>query len=144
MKTKILLLATICTLAACQATTPSSQNTASVSTATTAAQRVWQLSELPEFAEPQLKNTVMDWSQLPQANANMGCNNLKFQVNLDNAGSLKVDDRIIATRMYCADTMALETAFTQHISKMKRYRVENNNTLILDNQAGLQMKFIAK
>lgn len=138
LKTFMIVCVSMGALAACQTTAQSA------STNPVDAQRVWQLSQMPEFTASQLSHTSMDWRNLPKANAHMGCNRLMFQANLDNSGSLKVDDRIAATRMYCADTMALETAFTSNITKMTRYRIENQNTLILDNQNGLEMRFIAK
>lgn len=133
----ISLLTSAALLAACQTpTTPSAQsNSANVSVSPSAAQRVWQLENAP--------NTYMDWTKLPQANANMGCNNLNFKVELQDSGSLKVGG-VMATRMHCGDKMAQETAFTRNITEMTRYRVENNRVLILENAAGQSMRFVPK
>lgn len=128
-------------LAACQTPTPSAKtnhhsgNSENVSVSPSAAQRVWQLENAPK--------TYMDWTKLPQANANMGCNNLNFKVELHNSGSLKVGG-VMATRMYCGDEMAHETAFTRNITEMTRYRVENNRVLILENALGQSMRFVLK
>lgn len=131
-------IATAIILSACQSTTAlSNANTNPADT-----QKVWQLSQFQNFSNEQLQNTSMDWSKLPHVSAYMGCNRINFQATLDGKGGLSVSSSI-ATRMYCADTMALEDQFSQNIHAMKHYRVENN-VLILNDGAGKEMRFIEK
>lgn len=122
-----------------QQTTISPSATASV--AVPSVKRVWRLSQLGQFTASQLQNTLMDWTALPSAYAHMGCNNLRFQANLDGKGSLNVS-HISTTRMMCPDEMPLENAFASTLKKMTAYRVESTNTLVLYNEMGDEMRFV--
>lgn len=101
--------------------------------------KVWHFSHFPAFQKTPMTRGSMDWSELPSASADMGCNTLRFQVQLHESGSLKVD-AVSATRMYCAEAMPLEQAFIKHIKEMTHYHVEGK-TLILRNDAGAEMRF---
>ena len=85
----------------------------------------------------------MDWTTLPSAYADMGCNNMRFQAVIDGRGSLNVSG-ITATRMMCPDSMKLENTFATALPKMTRYRVESMDTLVLFNQSGDEMRFTSK
>ena len=145
-----LILATAFILAACQTVPPTSSSaastlpqTASASVATPSVKRVWRLSQLTGFAPNQLQNTLMDWTALPSAYADMGCNNMRFQAVIDGRGSLNVSG-IAATRMMCPDSMKLENTFATVLPKMTGYRVESMDTLVLFNQSGDEMRFTSK
>ncbi|WP_277074158.1 META domain-containing protein [Simonsiella muelleri] len=145
-----LILATAFILAACQTVPPTSSSaastlpqTASASVAAPSVKRVWRLSQLTGFAPNQLQNTLMDWTALPSAYADMGCNNMRFQAVIDGRGSLNVSG-ITTTRMMCPDSMKLENTFATALPKMTRYRVESMDTLVLFNQSGDEMRFTSK
>ena len=145
-----LILATAFMLAACQTVPPTSSSaastlpqTASASVAAPSVKRVWRLSQLTGFAPNQLQNTLMDWTALPSAYADMGCNNMRFQAVIDGRGSLNVSG-ITTTRMMCPDSMKLENTFATALPKMTRYRVESMDTLVLFNQSGDEMRFTSK
>ena len=134
-----LILATAFILAACQTVPPTSSSaastlpqTASASVAAPSVKRVWRLSQLTGFAPNQLQNTLMDWTALPSAYADMGCNNMRFQAVIDGRGSLNVSG-ITTTRMMCPESM-----------KLAGYRVESMDTLVLFNQSGDEMRFTSK
>ena len=145
-----LILASAFILAACQTVPPTSSSaastlpqTASASVAAPSVKRVWRLRQLTGFAPNQLQNTLMDWTTLPSAYADMGCNNMRFQAVIDGRGSLNVSG-ITATRMMCPDSMKLENTFATALPKMTRYRVESMDTLVLFNQSGDEMRFTSK
>lgn len=140
---KIIMLSSLLALAACQ--TPSSTSPQASETAPnpTDLKREWRVSQLGNLTAAQLRDGVMDWRDLPNAYANMGCNDLNFKVEIQASGSLKVGG-VMATRMLCENKMAVESAFSQQITQMNRYRLENGQTLILSSPSGETIRFVAK
>lgn len=126
-----------------QAKLEHNNNIATASTAIVSIKHVWRLSQFKEFPTNQLQNTLMDWTVLPSAYADMGCNKMHFQVQADGSGSLKVSG-VAATRMMCPDVMPLENSFATTLPKMTAYRVENTDTLVLYNSSGDEMRFSSK
>lgn len=133
---KLILSCALLGLAACQST-PNAETSQTIDI-----KREWRLSHFPPFTAQQLQEAQMDWQNLPQASAYMGCNQLNFQAETHDSGSLKVS-AVQSTRMSCGEEMALEQAFVRQITQMKRYEVVGN-TLILHNDSGTSLRFITK
>ena len=97
----------------------------------------WRVVAFNKFTEKELadKNAYLDFSEMPKAHGNMGCNGMMFQVNV--IGADKVDfGPIAATRMLCED-MKLENAFLRKQS-VWNYRFDGND-LILE-QKGISIR----
>ena len=97
----------------------------------------WRVVAFNKFTEKELadKNAYLDFSEMPKAHGNMGCNGMMFQVNVIAAD--KVDfGPIAATRMLCED-MKLENAFLRKQS-VWNYRFDGND-LILE-QKGISIR----
>ena len=97
----------------------------------------WRVVAFNKFTEKELadKNAYLDFSKMPKAHGNMGCNGMMFQVNV--IGADKVDfGPIAATRMLCED-MKLENAFLRKQS-VWNYRFDGND-LILE-QKGISIR----
>lgn len=97
----------------------------------------WRVVAFNKFTEKELadKNAYLDFSEMPKAHGNMGCNGMMFQVNVIAAD--KVDfSPIAATRMLCED-MKLENAFLRKQS-VWNYRFDGND-LILE-QKGISIR----
>lgn len=107
-------------------------------------QRVWMLTDLNGIKRDDLVSlqAQMDWTALPQAAANMGCNRLNFEVRPQSNGEIRFGP-VMSTRMYCTGRMAAEQQFGRHIGQMKHYRLEGQR-LILRNDAGEEMRFVAQ
>lgn len=97
----------------------------------------WRVVAFNKFTEKELadKNAYLDFSEMPKAHGNMGCNSMMFQANV--IGADKVDfGPIAATRMLCED-MKLENAFLRKQS-VWNYRFDGND-LILE-QKGISIR----
>ena len=97
----------------------------------------WRVVAFNKLTEKELadKNAYLDFSEMPKAHGNMGCNGMMFQVNV--IGADKVDfGPIAATRMLCED-MKLENAFLRKQS-VWNYRFDGND-LILE-QKGISIR----
>ena len=123
---------------------PSARPAASAPAADAAVKRVWMLTALDGFSKEQLTaaKAEMNWTRLPQAAAYMGCNRMMFQADVSAGGAVSFGP-VAATRMYCADNMALENAFGRLLPEMTAYRVEGHH-LILFNGKGGEMRFVAQ
>ena len=97
----------------------------------------WRVVAFNKLTEKELadKNAYLDFSEMPKAHGNMGCNGMMFQVNV--IGADKIDfGPIAATRMLCED-MKLENAFLRKQS-VWNYRFDGND-LILE-QKGISIR----
>lgn len=72
--------------------------------------------------------------------ANMGCNRLIFTATFKNGVSRF--GGVVSTRMFCEGKMKLETAFSQELPNMIKYKIEGH-FLTLSNPKGEEMKFVA-
>lgn len=97
----------------------------------------WRVVAFNKFTEKELadKNAYLDFSEMPKAHGNMGCNSMMFQANV--IGADKIDfGPIAATRMLC-EHMKLENAFLRKQS-VWNYRFDGND-LILE-QKGISIR----
>lgn len=102
----------------------------------------WQLAEFTGFSAQQIQQAkaYMDLSEMPKAHANMGCNQLMFQVKTIDATKIQFDN-MASTRMACGDEMKLEQAFSQASRQgVWTYSLQNNR-LILRHATGVEMQF---
>lgn len=110
----------------------------------TALKRVWMLAGLEGFTREQLTalRAEMDLRSLPRGSAYMGCN--RIMLNADSVTAQQISfGHAASTRMYCADRMALEQAFTANIKGSHTYRIEGHK-LILRSESGKEMHFVAQ
>ena len=132
----ICLLSASLMLAACNST---AQPNANAANASASVKQVWHLTELSGYKGAIPAEAKMDWTNLQQAHAYMGCNHINFEAQTDAKGSLKTGVAI-STLMYCEGAMPLENAFSKAIEHLTHYEL-NGKTLILRGKNGVQMKF---
>lgn len=110
-------------------------------------QRKWMLVELQGFNKENLikAGATLDLSptKSPQNHfrAYMGCNQIFLTAKFMSKNNVKFSD-IASTRMYCQETMPLETSFTQTLPMMTQYKMEGHYLLLSDGEKN-HMKFIA-
>ena len=97
----------------------------------------WRVVAFNKFTEKELadKNAYLDFSKMPKAHGNMGCNDMMFQANVIGAG--KIDFGHIAVSMMLCEDMKLEDAFLRKQS-VWNYRFDGND-LILE-QKGISIR----
>ena len=107
-------------------------------------QRVWMLTDVNGVTRERLVSlqAQMDWTALPQASADMGCNRLNFAVQVQDNGQISIGP-LHATRKHCPGRMDAEQRFSQRIGQMKHYRLAGHQ-LVLRNDAGEEMHFVAQ
>ena len=132
----ICLLSASLMLAACNST---AQPNANAANASASVKQVWHLTELSGYKGAIPADAKMDWTNLPQAHAYMGCNHINFEAQTDGKGSLKTGVAMF-TLMYCEGAMPLENAFSEAIEHLTHYEL-NGKTLVLRGKNGVQMKF---
>ena len=143
MKTLFGALMSMVVLAACTSPSvsqPEQASKAQVQTQQTAQPTLaakWRVVAFNKFTEKELadKNAYLDFSKMPKAYGNMGCNGMMFQVNV--IGADKVDFGPIATTMMLCEDMKLEDAFLRKQS-VWNYRFDGND-LILE-QKGISIR----
>lgn len=139
MKTLFSALMSMVVLAAC--TSPSASQAEQASKAQVQTQQTaqptlaakWRVVAFNKFTEKELadKNAYLDFSEMPKAHGNMGCNGMMFQANVIGAG--KIDFGPIAVSMMLCEDMKLENAFLRKQS-VWNYRFDGND-LILEQKA---------
>ena len=143
MKTLFGALMSMVVLAACTSPSASQHEQASkaqVQTQQTAQPTLaakWRVVAFNKFTEKDLadKNAYLDFSEMPKAHGNMGCNDMMFQVNT--IGSDKIDFGHIAVSMMLCEDMKLENAFLRR-QGIWNYRFDGND-LILE-QKGISIR----
>ena len=143
MKTLFGALMSMVVLAAC--TSPSASQPEQASKAQVQTQQAaqptlaakWRVVAFNKFTEKELadKNAYLDFSEMPKAHGNMGCNGMMFQANVIGAG--KIDFGHIAVSMMLCEDMKLEDAFLRKQS-VWNYRFDGND-LILE-QKGISIR----
>ncbi len=110
-------------------------------------QNTWQLAQVQGTDSDSVLNTMlktqavtMDLSTLPKSSAYAGCNRLGFVTQAQN-GSFAVE-HIIATRMYCAEVMALESLLLTQLPKMTHYTT--TATQLILQGGGVTLTFVAQ
>lgn len=110
-------------------------------------QRQWMLVSLDGFSKDQLiahKAEINLTGKLEkgkiQGSAYMGCNQMSFNSEFKNDGTLKVSQGV-STMKACQD-MALESYFQKKFETMTKYSVVGHFLTLSDNQ-GNTMKFVA-
>ncbi|WP_455251742.1 META domain-containing protein [Neisseria sp.] len=89
----------------------------------------WRVVAFNKLTEKELadKNAYLDFSEMPKAHGNMGCNGMMFQVNT--IGSDKIDFGHIAVSMMLCEDMKLEDAFLRKQS-IWNYRFDGNDLIL--------------
>ena len=129
MKTLFGALMSMVVLAACTSPSASQHEQASkaqVQTQQTAQPTLaakWRVVAFNKFTEKDLA----DFSEMPKAHGNMGCNDMMFQVNT--IGSDKIDFGHIAVSMMLCEDMKLEDAFLRKQS-IWNYRFDGNDLIL--------------
>lgn len=97
----------------------------------------WRVVAFNKFTEKELtdKNAYLDFSEMPKAHGNMGCNSMMFQVNT--IGSDKIDFGHIAVSMMLCEDMKLENAFLRKQS-VWNYRFDGNDLIL--KQKGISIR----
>lgn len=95
----------------------------------------WQPMVFQQFSfnENHLSSSLfLDLSQLPQAHAFVGCNQISLQVSA--ADQRWRAQNVVMTRMYCQELQALETAFTQTLTAADAYEIKGNQLILKKQQ----------
>lgn len=102
----------------------------------------WQLVAFTGFSTQQIQQAqaYMDLSKMPDAHANMGCNQLIFQAKIIDSTQIQFDN-IASTLMACDEEMKLEQAFSQTSHQGAWTYSLQNNRLILRHEMGVEMQF---
>ena len=105
--------------------------------------RVWMLVEFQNFKKEDLvKNKAQkNLTDLKNPKANMGCNQISFQIELKQNKIKFMNLR--STRMFCENAMALENAFSKSLEQFNSYLLEGQK-LILKNEKNEKIVFVAQ
>ena len=105
--------------------------------------RVWMLVEFQNFKKEDLiKNKAqMNLTDLKNPNANMGCNKISFQIELEQNNIKFLNLR--STRMFCQNVMELENAFSKSLDQYNSYTIEGQK-LILKSVKNEKIVFVAQ
>ena len=105
--------------------------------------KVWMLVEFQNFKKEDLiKNKAqMNLTDLKKPNANMGCNKISFQIELEQNNIKFLNLR--STRMFCQNVMELENAFSKSLDQYNSYTIEGQK-LILKSVKNEKIVFVAQ
>lgn len=140
---KLLPLAAALLLSACTANSSGLPIQSDNAPDSASIKRVWMLTRLEGFSPNQItaSKAQMNWQNLPQAGAYMGCNQLMFKTETQTDGTVSFGP-VASTRMYCKNKMDLEKTFASMLPVMTRYQINGHN-LILSGD-GKEMHFVAQ
>ena len=105
--------------------------------------KTWMLVQFQDFKKEEFValKAQMDFTNLEQPNAKMGCNTIGFQVKIKK-NKIKFS-KIFRTMMFCENMMFIETAFSDAIKSVKTYKLDDHKlTLFYDKNE--TMVFIAQ
>lgn len=133
MRQMIAYLPLLASLAACTATTTQVNEPPSLTA-------LWRVVDWQTVAADWSRESVLlDWRQLPRANANAGCNMLRYEVQQPQAQQVRIG-AIASTRMACGDKSQLEMdvvrALGQHTFDVRF----DGQDLLLRNEQGEMLR----
>ena len=106
----------------------------------------WRLTELdgaPVISTPDERaaHIVFERSPTPRVSGSTGCN--RFVGSYESGRSRLAFGAIASTRMACPDAMAQERAFEQALQDVRRWRAEDGELELLDEQGAVRLRFEA-
>ncbi len=107
--------------------------------------RKWMLISFQDFDKDFFiqNNAYLDLTefQLKRAHANVGCNQLNFNIQTQSKHQIKFSE-LKRTRKYCEQTINLEDRFAEELQKVNQYQIEGH-FLTLTDKNGNKIKFVA-
>lgn len=104
----------------------------------------WVLTEMkgvPVQLSGTRKDAFIEFSpQEKQFTGNGGCNRISGQYALEKKDRIKLEN-VISTKMSCND-IAFETSFLSLLNEVDRFKMEENNTLLLKDGNDVILKFV--
>ncbi|WP_136667970.1 META domain-containing protein [Flavobacterium sp. H122] len=107
--------------------------------------RKWMLVAMEDFSRDTLVKyaTYIDLTSSDNAgSAYMGCNTIGFRYEIYSKDKIKFSD-FISTKMYCQQTGKIEDEFSRLIVTMNGFSTQNAHKLVLVNEEGKQLQFVA-
>lgn len=106
----------------------------------------WRLAEVDgtpaiSTSDERAAHIAFESSPTPRVSGSTGCN--RFVGSYESSGSSLTFGAIASTRMACPDAMAQERAFEQALQDVRRWRAEDGELELLDDQGTVRLRFEA-
>jgi len=106
----------------------------------------WRLTELDGMpaipaSDERAAHIVFERSPTPRVSGSTGCN--RFVGSYESGPSRLTFGAIASTKMACPDAMAQERAFEQALQDVRRWRAEDGELALLDEQDTVRLRFEA-
>lgn len=105
--------------------------------------RKWMLIQFEDFQKETLiqKNCYLDLTDLKNASAKMGCNNLGFTYNLKEKKNISFSQGM-STRMFCQEN-EIENSFLKTAETINSYKIKGHK-LYLKTKSNQELVFVAE